>query len=213
MNLLVLLFFVHNVVATAVIGNAFKKRMDSEVRDFGIALLLNALAFAIWTAAVIMNPGSLGLYVTIGAIPFIVSLIYMFRSGASSMSPEKRSSLTMVVAVLAVLIFIVRTYVFPSEPMFSAEGLFFFNLHPVVQVLYIFALSLAAFPAIGAVAAKLNTKYASLMKYGLGAEVAGGIILITTTDVLALNITGWVIGIVYLVLWTTVAFRKDFWPQ
>ena len=35
--------------------------------------------------------------------------------------------------------------------------------------------------------------------------------LITSTDVQVLYVTGWIIGIVYFVLWTTLLFNRKAW--
>ena len=99
----------------------------------------------------------------------------------------------------------------PNYAYISPEGFFFFNLGPLIQMLYIFGLALATLPAIEIVASKFTSSYAALIRYGFIAEVAGGIMLLTSKDSQALYITGWIIGLVYLWLWTTLLFSKKAW--
>lgn len=213
MNASVLLFFLYNVLATAILGGKFASRQDKVVKNFGFALILDAIAFAIWSIAVASKPDNLETYVNVGVIFFIASLIFFLRSGTQRMSAVSRRTLIVFGVIIAAVLFYLRASVFPSSPSFSAEGLFFFNPHPIIQMIYIFGLAFTVLPAIDAVASKLSPGFAGIMRYGFIAEVVGGIILITSTNVgaanvAALHITGWIIGLVYLLLWTTFLFNK-----
>ncbi|MGH2611773.1 MAG: hypothetical protein ACRDFB_01835 [Rhabdochlamydiaceae bacterium] len=117
-----------------------------------------------------------------------------------------------ILGIVVVLgIFYVGRYGNPASAYISPEGYLFFNLMPLVQMLYIFALAFAAFPVIDIVASKFKAPYSLLVRYGFIAEVIGGIILITNKDIPTLTITGWIIGLVYLVLWVTLLFNKKAW--
>jgi len=211
MNPLVVLFFLHNVFATLILGLKLRGRSDSVLRNFGSALILNGVAFAVWSVAVAMMPKNLELFVAIGSLFFIVSLITFLSAGLQNVSASNRKILLLTGSVVAVVLFLIRTFIYPSEPGFSPEGLFFFNPHPVVQVIYIFILALTALPAIDALASKFTQPYASLVRYGFIAEVMGGLILITSTNTLVLYIDGWIIGSIYLLLWTSLLFSKKVW--
>ncbi len=218
MNTSVLFFFLHNVIATVFLGSKFVTRRDSVIKNFGIALILDGIAFAIWSAAVALKPENLETYVTIGTFFFIASLIAFLNAGTQTLSPSIRQTLLVLGVVVGVIVFYIRAFVYPSTPSFSAEGLFFFNPHPIVQMIYIFGLALTALPAIDALASKFQSVYAALIRYGFIAEVVGGVILITSTNVgtansAALYLTGWVIGLVYFFLWTTFLFNKKAWSS
>ena len=73
MNISVLLFFAHNVLATVLLGGKFASKSDAVFRFFGIGLLLDAFAFAMWTIGYV-NSGQLLTFVTFGAVAFLVSL-------------------------------------------------------------------------------------------------------------------------------------------
>jgi len=212
MNPLVLAFFLHNVLATFFLGMKFRGRPDPAFKNFGSALLLNSVAFAVWSIAVVLRPQNLELFITIGAVFFIASLIAFFSAGIQNIDKSKRQSLILIGSVVAIILFLLRAFAYTSNPGFSPEGLFFFNPHPIMQIIYIFALALTALPAIDAVASKLvQPAYSRLVRYGFIAQVMGGVILITSTDTLVLFINGWIIGIVYLLLWTSLLFSKKAW--
>lgn len=212
MNLSVVLFFLHNVLATAIIGGLFVKKDNPVFKNFGIALLLDTVAFAAWSFAVI-SPSNLFISVTIGAIFFLASLVFFVRTAAEDMPQSIRMMVTIFSVVAVGFVFFAGRFIDPADAFISAEGFLFFNLTPFVQMLYIFVLMLAAFPAIDAVTSRLNASVAHIIKYGLIAEVAGGMLLITTMDAATLYIAGWVIGLVYAVLWSTLLFRKNVWSK
>ncbi len=207
MNLSVILFFLHNVLATVLLGGKFVSKRDSVIKNFGIALLLDGVAFAAWTFG-ILSPTNLLSAVTIGAIFFLVSLVFMFR--ASTESTGMRWSLTILGIVVALGIFYFG-HIATETAYISPEGLVFFNLGPMVQMLYIFGLMLASLPAIEAIASKFKSWYAALFRYGFIIQIAGAIMLITSKDSQALYIVGWIIGLSYFLLWTTLLFSKKAW--
>ena len=213
MNIAVLLFFIHNILATLLLGYKFFGRKDGTFKNFGIALLLDSAAFAVWTIAVLLKPTNLDQYVTIGAAFFIASLVFLLITGTQNLKSGTRGLLVMIGVISGIAIFYTRTFIYPSAPAFSPEGLFFFHLQPLVQMIYIFGLAITALPAIDVVASKFNHPYSALVKYGFIAEVVGGIILITSLDVQVLYIIGWIIGASYIVLWPTLIFSRKAWKS
>lgn len=211
MNLLVALFFLHNVIATAYLGSKFVSRNDNVLKSFGIALILNCAAFAIWSFAVLTRPDNLTTYVTYGVIFFISALVFLLNTAIQNLKSDTRSKVLLAGTFMALVLFYLRTFVYPSNASFSAEGLFFFNVHPLMQMFYIFGLVITSIPAIYAVASKLKGYYASLIRLCFPIEVIGGIILITTTDSQVLYLTGWIMGIAYFALWAPLLFSKKAW--
>lgn len=213
MNIGVLLFFLHNILATALLGYKFVVRKDPVFKNFGIALLLDCAAFVVWSAAILLKPTNLDLFVTVGAAFFIVSLVFLLITGTQKINTSTQGLLIITGVVFGAALFIARTYIYPSAPAFSPEGLFFFHLHPIITMVYIFGLALTAFPAIDIVASKFKDPYSMLVRYGFIVEVAGGIILITTVDTQVLYIIGWLMGVAYLALWSILLFSRNAWKN
>lgn len=210
MNIAVVFFFLHNVIATFLLGMKFKAQKDNVFKFFGFALLLDAVAFAVWSFGVV-RPDNLLTSITIGAVIFLISLVFFLYSAVQQNQPSTRK-LLIGLGVLVVLGIFYLGNISPNTAYISPEGFLFFNLSPMVQMLYVFGLMLAALPAIDLVASKFKTSYASLIRYGFIAEIAGGIILITNKDANVLYLTGWIIGLVYLILWVTFLSKKP-WSQ
>jgi hypothetical protein len=209
MNTLVVLFFASNVAAAGLLGVKFMSKKEPLFRYFGIGLLLDALAFAIWTVGY-MNPEQLLTFVMFGAIAFLASLVFFLYASLQHAPVGNRMTLTLLGAAAMLGIFYIG-HQSENSAYISQEGLLFFNLTPMVQMLYIFALSFVTIPLIDLVSSKFRGQYASLVRYGLIAQIVGGIMLITNKDVQALYITGWVIGATYLVLCATLYFNRKAW--
>lgn len=208
MNTSVLLFFLHNVFATFLLGMKFAKKNDSVFRNFGYALLLDSVAFAAWLFG-ILNPASLVNSVTVGAVFMLASFVFMLNTSMQS----KYRAASSVIGILAVIAIFFIGHSQPDTAYISSEGLFFFNLGPLMQMLYIFALALAAFPAIDVVASKFKSPFSLLVRYGFIAEVVAGIMLIISKDMQVLYIVGWIIGLIYFALWTTLLFNRKSWAS
>ncbi|MFA6601985.1 MAG: hypothetical protein WCT02_03975 [Candidatus Paceibacterota bacterium] len=209
MNTSVALFFVSNIVATVILGLKFTTRKDRVFRTFGAALLLDAVAFAVWTIGYIY-PSAFLTCITIGAVVFLISLVVFFYTSLLSESAGSRLWFTILGIVVVIAIFTVGHYS-PAYAFISPEGFMFFNLTPFVQLLYVFALLLAAVPTMNLIASKFQRPYSALVRYGFIFEVAGGIMLITSINTVALNTAGWIIAIVYLILWITLLFNRQAW--
>lgn len=210
----VILFFLHNVLATILLGFQFGSKQEPVFKYFGFGLLLDSVAFAIWSAAVIFKPADLETFVMIGALFFIASLVAFFAAAIQHVSPKKRNRMLIAASVLGVAAFLTRTLVYMGNPGFSAEGLFFFNLHPVMQVVYVFALALAVLPAIDAVATRIKDPvFSNLVRYGFIIEVIGGIMLMMSTDLLVLTLSGCLISFTYFALWMMSFGRAKAWKE
>jgi len=213
MNPSVVLFFVFNVLATAFLGGKFASRRNDPVfRDFGIAMILNAIAFAIWSVGLI-SPAYLLPCVTLGTIIFLIALILLFFTAVQkSRSASTKWFLTVLAVVIALVVFYIG-HLDPHSAFISPEGFLFFNLGGAIQMLYIFIMLLAVLPTVDLVASKFKSPYSSLFRYSLIAELCGGVILITSKDPQALYLSGWIIGLVYLVLLASFVFGRKAWEQ
>lgn len=211
MNILVVLFFLHNVLATAYLGSKFYSNKDKILKSFGTALLLNCIAFAIWSYAVVTRPDNIQTYVTVGVIFFIGALLFFLNTGTQNLKPKLRQYVLVGGLLIALFLFIIRTFIYPADPYFSSEGFFFFNIQPIAQMIYIFALLISLIVAVTAVASRFRGYYGNLLRFCFLIEVAGGIALITTKDAQVLYLTGWIMGIAYSALWAPLLFSKNAW--
>jgi hypothetical protein len=215
MNFFVILFFLSNVVATLVLGSKFASHKNDKIfRGFGMALLLDAAAFLVWTLGLI-QPAIMLTCVTIGTIIFLVSLIFMVDASAQEARKNyTRWLFTGSSIVIAFGIFLVGRYTYLDNYAYiSEEGLLFFNLGPVVQMLYVFALTLATLPVLNLVARKFEKPFSLVVQYGFIIEIVGGIILVTSNDFMAVYITGWVMAVSYLIMWILLVFSKKAWEK
>ncbi|MDD2731679.1 MAG: hypothetical protein PHI53_00595 [Candidatus Pacebacteria bacterium] len=213
MNPFVIFFFAHSVIATLVLGILFIRRNDSVLKSFGVTMLLNAIAFTIWSFGLI-SPENLNASVSIGNVFFLSSLVSLFYVSVHKQKIPTRWLLTALSAIAVACIFYVGYKLAPGHRAYiSPEGLLFFNGRPITQMLYIFAFMIAALPAIELLANKFKASYSSLVRYILIIEVVGGIMLITSVDFQTLNIVGWIMGLAYLLLWTSLLFSKKAWAE
>jgi len=210
MNFSILLFFLHTTLATAIVGGIFMKKGGNVARYFGLGLLLQTIGFASWALAVMM-PGNLATFVTIGAVLTLISFIFFLRSGTDDISPSLRTLTIVASVVFVIATFVAGRYIFPTPKFISDGGFLIFNLAPFVQLMYITILVLVAIPLIEKVAGLFKPGYSTFVKFALGIQVAGAIVLITSTDTIALLVAGWAIGLTYFILWTTLLTRKDVW--
>ncbi len=211
MNSSVVLFFISNVLATVLLGGKFVSRNDRVFKYFGIGLLLDATAFAMWTIGYI-NPGQLLTFVTFGAMAFLASLVVFLFASLQQTPASTRLLVTLLGAAAVIGIFYVGNQS-ANSAFISPEGFLFFNLTPLVQMIYLFGLAFASLPLIDMIASRFKAPFSALVRYGLITEVVGGIMLITNKDAQVLYITGWIIGIVYFALWATLLFNRKAWSS
>ncbi|PIP04182.1 MAG: hypothetical protein COW61_03090 [Candidatus Yonathbacteria bacterium CG17_big_fil_post_rev_8_21_14_2_50_46_19] len=210
MNLSVLIFFLHTTLATAIVGGIFAKKDGNVANFFGIGLLIEAVGFASWALAVMM-PDNLATFVTIGAVLTLVSFIAFLRAATDDISPSLRNFILAAGSLFVLATFVAGRYIFPTPKFISEEGLLMFNLAPFVQLMYITILVLMAIPLVEKVARMFKAGYSTFVKFALGVQVVGAVVLITSADILSLLVAGWAIGLTYFALWTTLLFRKNIW--
>lgn len=214
MNTLIVLFFIFNVFTTAVLGGLFLKKGEGNhvFKTFGVALLINAVAFAVWSLG-IMRPEILLICITLGTVAFLISLVFLFYTSIQSVHFAINRRLLIVLSIIVIVGIFFIGHADPSYAYISPEGFLFFNLGPLMQMLYIFVLALAILPAIDTVASKFKSIYSIIFRYGFIAQVCSGIMLMTTKDSQVLYVTGWVIILVYILLLVTFLFNKKVWSD
>lgn len=210
MNLSVLFFFLHTTFATAIVGGIFVKKGGNVAKYFGIGLLIEAVGFASWALAVMM-PGNLATFITIGAVLTLISFIAFLRAATDDISSSLRILILSVGSLFVVGTFVAGRYIFPTPKFISEEGFLMFNLAPFVQLMYVTILVLMAIPLVEKVARMFKAGYSTFVKFSIGIQVVGAIILITSSDTLSLLFAGWAIGLTYFALWTSLLFRKGIW--
>lgn len=214
MNTLVVLFFLFNVFATITLGSRFIKKGagDPVFKTFGIALMINAVAFAVWSFGVV-SPENLLICVTLGTVAFLISLIFLFYTSVQKVHTAINRQLLIILSIIVVVGIFFIGHADPSYAFISPEGFLFFNLGPLMQMLYVFVLALTMLPAIDLVASKFKSTYSTIFRYGFIAQVCSGIMLMTTKDSQVLYVTGWVIILVYFLLLITFLLNKKAWSD
>ena len=213
MNISVILFFLFNVLATAVLGIKFAVKRDDKIfKIFGIALILNAIAFMVWSFGLI-RPENLLACVTLGTVAFLISLVFLFYISIQKIESVNIRRGLMTLGVIAVLGIFYIGHIDSVYAYISPEGYLFFNLGPLMQMLYVFILALVALPAVDLIASKFKLSYSLIFRYSLIAQVCGGIMLIISKDSQVLYVTGLIIGLVYLLLLITFIFNSKAWAK
>lgn len=203
------LFFVVGTGVLWYLAYRFLSTKSAVFRHFGTGLGLYGLAFAIWSLAVFTKPVNLDPITTLGVIPFAVAHLFFLMASTEKLKASNRSAVLFGgVAYLAAL-FLLRTFIYPSEPGFSENGLFYFNAQPPVIALYIGAFAASLLPAIYAVSQKMKD---DVLKYvthiGFTIAAIGGIVLVTSVDDNLQTINGWVMGLTYAVILAVFSTRE-----
>ncbi len=197
MNATVLLFFGYTTLATLFLGYRFWSSNNKTLKWFGMGLFLNGVAFAIWSTAVLQHSANLDTWVTAGSLFLALALVAFFKASANVFG--ENSTFFGLGVIYTIVLFVTRTFVYPSTPSFSPEGLLFFNVQPVVQAMYILAFVWAVFPVFNYMAEKVyQGTTGEIVRYGFIVVVMGSVLLIVSTDPALVNIAGWAIGLAYL---------------
>lgn len=201
-TLLVPAFFVQVVFGTSVLAWWFLSRKDATLKTFGLGMAGYSLGMASWTLLVLLKPDDLQPLIVAGAIPFLLAHLAYAKVAYKNLDFTKTSILSLLVAGTIAGTFIVRTFIYPSEPYFSSDGLLFFGLHPISIAFYIATISLTFLPAISVVASHLKRgSVRSVMQVGLTTLYINSIILVSSNDGTLLFINGVVMTSTLLVLW------------
>lgn len=205
---LVPLFFIMGTGAMWFLAYRFWSVKGAIFRHFATGLALYGVAFGIWSVLVLTKPEDIGALTTLGVIPFAIAHLFFLMSSTEKFKAKSRSLILFSgIAYLAVM-FLFRV-VYPSNPGFSENGLFYFNAQPPVVALYIGAFAASLVPAIYAVSQKMkddSLKY--ITQIGFTIAAIGGIVLVTSVDDNLQTINGWVMGLTYTVLLGAFATKR-----
>jgi hypothetical protein len=205
---LVDLFFLHIVFANLLVGGRLVSSHDQVLHRFGMGVTLTGLAYIAWALAAIIRPTNLDAWVAVGVVPLMAAFIVLFSSWLMLQPKKWRVPALVVAGLAAIAFFVIRTFVLPSHPYFSSEGLFFFNPDPTVKVLYIVAIAIVAFPAIERAASRLDLRGGGPLFKALFLAVAlCSVVLLASDNATVLQINGWALSGVLLVLWVRFGVR------
>lgn len=205
---LVPLFFVAGTAAMWFLAYKFWSAKGALFKHFGAGLALYGLGFAAWSVTV-FTKSDIELWTTLGVIPFATAHIFFLMAATEKLKTSARTLVLCAGVGYLVALFFLRTFVFPSSPSFSDDGLFYFHAQPAVIALYILAFTLSLLPAITAVSQALKDKTLRIVSQVAFTILAvGGIILVTSYDDDLQTINGWVMGITWIVVLATYATKR-----
>jgi hypothetical protein len=202
MNSLVISFFVLTTLLSFIAGVGVRHVSISDTaRRYGIGMVLTSIAFAIWSITIFLrNSASLDTYITIGLVPLMLGMIFFIWSGASNYDRQKQVLLITLGVVGTIVLMVMRGF-YPSNPYFSPEGLFFFGPHPLVLFFEVLFISASVIPSVLNVGRSITDKLSSnIFQVGMFTALIGTILLITSSANLVLFLSGWAIGIAFLLL-------------
>lgn len=201
-TLLVPLYFIHATLGAAILAWWFSSQKSKTLKTFGLGMAGYAAGLAAWSLLVLTKPDNLKPLILIGAVPYLLAHLAFAKVAYKNINFAKTSLLSLVVGGTIAGTFLVRTFVYPSEPYFSSEGLLFFGLHPVASAFYIATVALTFLPAIAVVAATLkNGVQRMVMQSGLTILFITSVILVSSQSDTLLLINGWVMSVTLLALW------------
>lgn len=206
---LVPLFFVVGTGAMWFLASRFLSAKGATFRHFGTGLALYGAAFAVWGLAVLVKPADLDAMTTVGVIPFALAHLFFLMACTEKTKASTRSLILLGGLGYLAALFLIRTFIYPSAPGFSENGLFYFNAQPPVIALYILAFAASLLPAINAVTQQMKDKVLkNVSQIGFTIAAIGGIVLVTSVDDSLQTINGWVTGLTYVVLLAVYATHK-----
>lgn len=210
-NALVVAFFVASTLMAAYLGIKFFKIKKQPMVSFGLGLILIAIAFLVWTYMVLFHPNNMGLLVSIGALPFMGAFIAFLVSAVSNVKAKYKIPLYAInLSILAIFI-ILRFFVFESNPGFTPEGFFAFNVDPAVLYFYALLLSFNFIPALYVVGRHIKKDIPRIgIELGLTLVAVGLVIMVTSHDesLQIINGTGIIFGFIAASL-ATMLFRIE----
>ena len=208
-NYAVVGFFVVGTLVLAFLGWRFAGNPMPVFRQFGIGLACAAAAFALWTAIVWVRPENLHVWTSVGVALFLPGYLFFLNAATHNWLPRNRNLALGIAGVYLIVLFVLRTFITPSEPAFSERGLFYFNTQPLVLLLYIVSFIGAAMPAVNAVSRDITVPWlsrATLVCFNL--VLVCGVILLTSYDDDLQTYNGYLMGIAFLSLFVMYLRRK-----
>lgn len=182
-NLNVVLFFLLGSGIFALLGFKFYALKVNPFKDFGIGIALFGLSFMGFAAVVATHPADLGLMMSLSVLPFVAGFIALVSSATFNWQKNTRTMMLGIAIAFLVTLFALRTWVYPSDPGFSENGLVSFHAQPPVLLLYILAFAGGLMTALHVVTSRITQwRQAALTRIFFNLIILGGVILLTSAD-------------------------------
>ena len=194
-------FFAVGAAVMVFLGWRFAVAGAPVFRYFGLGLACFGAAFVVWAFIVWAHPADLGAWTTLGVVAFLPGLLFFVRAATDSWLPRNQRIAIGIGGAYLLLLFVVRTFILPSDPGFSENGLFYFNAQPLTLLLYIGAFAGALTPAVYAISQAITLRWlarTTLICFNL--VIMCGVILLTSYDDELQVYNGYLMGVGLLVL-------------
>lgn len=198
-NYSVVAFFLSTSLLLTYLGIKFRSLKKQPMVNFGSGLLLVGLAFLVWLYIVGTQPDNLGLFVGIGMVPFAASFIMFLLAATSGVKVKYRIPLYIINAVILTTFVVLRYFIYDSNPGFTDNGYFAFNVDPVVIYFYAIITAFNFIPALYVVGRRIKNDIPRIgIELGLTLVAVGLVIMVTSKDdsLQFINGIGIVIGLV-----------------
>lgn len=182
-NLSVVGFFLLGAISFATVALRFWKVGGNPQRHFGLGVGLFAVSFVIWAYFVGTKPAELELYITLGVLPFVAGFLALVSAATFDWLPKNRMTIFTVAILVLAGQFVLRTWVMPSAPGFSQNGLIYFHAQPLVQLIYALIFAGGFMTSLHVVSSRIpNRLTAALTRIFFNLVVVTGLILLVSTD-------------------------------
>lgn len=198
-NYSVVSFFAVTTLMLGFLGIKFRSTKKQPMVNFGSGLLFVSLAFLIWTYITAAHPENIKLLVGVGMIPFVASFVLFLLAATSGIKAKYRIPLYVINALLLSTFLIVRYFIFDSNPGFTDQGYFEFNVDSTVIYFYALILSFNFIPALYVVGRHIKHDLLRIcLELGLTLMSVGLVIMVTSKEdnLQFLNGIGIVVGLV-----------------
>jgi hypothetical protein len=147
-NYNVVAFFLAATLMLGYLGFQFRKIKKQPMSYFGTGLIFVSLAFAIWLYIVAAHPENIKLIVSLGILPLAASFILFLLAATADVKAKYRVPLYIINGAILASFVLLRFFVYDSNPGFTANGYFAFNVDPVVIYFYALVTAFNLIPAI-----------------------------------------------------------------
>lgn len=203
-NYSVVAFFLSTSLMLGYLGYRFRGLKKQPMANFGTGLLFVSLAFLVWLYIVGTHPKNIDLFVGIGMVPFAASFIMFLLAATSGVKVKYRLPLYIINAIILTVFVLLRYFVYDSNPGFTENGYFAFNVDPVVIYFYALITAFNFIPALYVVGRHIkNDVLRIVIELGLTLVAVGLIIMVTSKEDSLQFING--VGIVVGLVASTVA--------
>lgn len=182
-NYSVVAFFISASVMLGYLGFSFRSLKKQPMVNFGTGLLFVSLAFLVWTYIVAAHPENIKLLVGIGMLPFAASFIMFLLAATSGVKTKYRLPLYIINAVILATFVVLRYFVYDSNPGFTSNGFFAFNVDPTVIYFYALITAFNFIPAVYVIGRHIKNDVLRIaIELGLTLVAVGLIIMVTSED-------------------------------